>query len=257
MKISIVTVCFNSEKTLERTLKSIIAQNYQNKEIVIIDGGSKDSTLEILEKYREHIGVLVSEKDNGIYDGMNKGWQKASGDFVHFLNSDDWYVDSKVLSKVAAQIKDQNTIYHGKVIYKHNSGHETVMGRPATYADQKYELRGIHQPASFFPRALFKTLGGFDLNYRISSDYDLIRRFLKSVPAQFLDIDVTYMSDAGASAKNINLGLEENFKIAVKDGGSPLALRSHNAWVGFWLKIRYQHPHFFQFLKKTKDALLK
>lgn len=257
MRISVVTVCFNSEKTLERTLKSFFEQDYPDKELIVIDGGSKDSTLQIIERYRRQIAVVVSEPDKGIYDAMNKGWQSSTGDFIHFLNSDDWYAGPQVLSSVASHLKDSRTIYHGRLIYHHEGGHRTSMGQTCHYDDLRFELRGIHQPATFFPRSLFNSLGGFDISYRISADYDLIRRFVKTSPTEFLDLDVTLMSDSGASAKHIKTALNENYRIAVHYGESKLAVKARNAWVYFWLRIRYSHPRIYKYLKIAKDRFLK
>lgn len=253
MKFSVVTVCYNSEKTIERTLQSFFSQDYPHKELIIVDGGSTDSTLGILERYRPQISVFISEPDKGIYDAMNKGWQRATGDFVHFLNSDDWYVSSQVLTQVASLAKDPRTIYHGRLRYHHEDGHQTLMGRPLTPKDLQFELKGIHQPASFFPRKLFDLWGGFDISYRISSDYELIRRFMQKASSQFVDLDVVCMSDAGASAKQIATGLKENYQIAVRYGESPWAVKKRNLWVGFWLKVRYSWPWAYRLLKTLKD----
>jgi glycosyltransferase involved in cell wall biosynthesis len=255
MKISVVTVCFNSEKTLERTLQSFLQQDYVQKELILIDGASTDGTQKIIEKYRSQIAIVVSEPDKGIYDAMNKGWQMATGEFVHFLNSDDWYVGPSVLSKLAAKMTDNNVIYHGRLLYQHVDGHTTPMGRPCGLQDLKYELKGIHQPATLFPRAAFDQWGGFDISYRISSDYELIRRFAKNLVTRFLDVDVVYMSDSGASARQISTALKENVRIAVHFGESPWAARRRSLWVHFWLRIRYSFPWLYRQLKTIKDTV--
>ena len=87
MKISVITVSFNSERTIERTIKSVIEQTHKEIEYIIVDGGSTDNTLDIVDKYKENINILISEKDNGIYDAMNKGIKLATGEILHFLNS--------------------------------------------------------------------------------------------------------------------------------------------------------------------------
>ena len=103
MKISIVTICFNAEAYLEEALNSFFAQDYENKELVVIDGGSTDETLKILEKYKERLGFFVSEKDNGLYDALNKGIKNASGDIVGILHADDLLAYPQVLTDVANQ----------------------------------------------------------------------------------------------------------------------------------------------------------
>ena len=91
MKISVITVCYNSSATIERTIQSVIRQNYSDLEYIIIDGGSTDGTLDVIAKYQPYISLCISEPDNGIYDAMNKGLERTTGDVVAFLNSDDWY----------------------------------------------------------------------------------------------------------------------------------------------------------------------
>ena len=100
IKVSIITVCFNSELTIEDTILSIIKQDYKNIEYIIIDGKSLDSTVEIIQKYNDHIDYFISENDNGIYDAMNKGISKATGEIIGILNSDDFYPNKYILSNV-------------------------------------------------------------------------------------------------------------------------------------------------------------
>ena len=100
MRISVITVCFNSKETLEQTIKSVVGQEYEDKEYIVIDGGSTDGTVDILKKYAEQIAFWLSEPDEGIYDAMNKGIKHATGDVIAFLNSDDWY-EPDTLTRVA------------------------------------------------------------------------------------------------------------------------------------------------------------
>ena len=105
MKISVITVCFNSQATIERSIQSVVAQQWPEVEHIVIDGGSTDGTLAILERFRPHLAVLVSEPDKGIYDAMNKGLARATGDVVCFLNADDQYANATVLAQVAQQMR--------------------------------------------------------------------------------------------------------------------------------------------------------
>jgi glycosyltransferase involved in cell wall biosynthesis len=102
MKVSIITVCYNSEKTIERTIQSVLSQNYSNIEYILVDGGSKDNTVQIIEKYKESIDQFVSEKDEGIYDAINKGILMSKGDIVGILNSDDIFSNQNIVSEVAS-----------------------------------------------------------------------------------------------------------------------------------------------------------
>ena len=104
MKITVITVCFNSEKTIERTIQSVTSQSWKNKEHIIIDGKSTDNTLMIIQQYRSNIEFLISEKDSGIYEAMNKGLALATGDIICFLNSDDYYPSKDVISNIVKNI---------------------------------------------------------------------------------------------------------------------------------------------------------
>ena len=117
-KISIITVSFNSVITIRDTIESIISQDYNNIEYIIIDAGSNDGTLDIIKEYKEHISYFISEADNGIYDGMNKGIAAATGDIVGILNSDDFYPNSFVISNVASTFEKQvcDAVY-GDLVY--------------------------------------------------------------------------------------------------------------------------------------------
>ncbi|HRP58868.1 MAG TPA: glycosyltransferase family 2 protein, partial [Vicingus sp.] len=108
-KVSIITVCYNSEKTIEDTIKSVANQSYPNIEYIVIDGGSTDNTLAIIDKYKDKISTVISEKDHGIYDAINKGIKLATGDIIANLNSDDFYIDSDVITDVVATFENEKT----------------------------------------------------------------------------------------------------------------------------------------------------
>ena len=120
MKVSIITVCYNSAKTIKRTIKSVAEQDYEEIEYIIIDGGSTDGTLDIIDRYKDKISVLVSEPDEGIYDAMNKGIARATGDIIGFMNSDDWYADGAIVAIAEAFKKTEAEIVYGKTIISEN-----------------------------------------------------------------------------------------------------------------------------------------
>lgn len=178
--ISVITVCFNSAVTLERALQSVAEQDWPKVEHIVIDGGSTDGTPAILEQFRLHLAQLVSEPDNGIYDAMNKGLDRASGDIICFLNADDQYATSTVLSKVAEQMsKDRLDALMGDVGYFHGKNPDRMVRRyrsdrfcPARLA---WGWMPAH-PALFLRREVVQRIGRFKVNYRIAGDFEFIVR---------------------------------------------------------------------------------
>jgi glycosyltransferase involved in cell wall biosynthesis len=254
LKISVITVSYNSAKTIERTIQSVLAQDYPYIEYIIVDGASNDGTLDVTAKYGPKISKMISEKDKGIYDAMNKGLALATGDLVHFLNSDDWYASPTVISQIVREVSDLQKMYHGKLRFYHQDGRVTEMGGEVKPLDLRYEIKNLHQPALFCPKSFFDKWGGFDSSYRVSADYDLMRRFLTQAPSAFVDLVVTNMSDGGTSTKMIDAGIRENVAIAIRFGESSFSAWKRAYWVRFWLGIRYRCPKIFWALKRLKGA---
>lgn len=169
-KITIVTVCYNAEKEIEQTIKSVIFQTYHNLEYIIIDGGSTDSTMQIVEKYRKKIHVVISEPDNGIFDAMNKGLRIATGDWINFMNAGDKFADCDVVSKVFNQSNREYDVIYGDAYYVRSKGIELEKGREPRYI--KRNMPNTHQ--SFFIRTNKAKKFGFDLRYRYASDYNMV-----------------------------------------------------------------------------------
>lgn len=183
MKISVVTVCYNSATTIGGTLRSVREQTYGNIEHIIIDGGSKDKTLEVIATEGPHVAKLVSEKDNGIYDAMNKGTQLATGDVVAFLNADDFYKDPEVLAQVAKVMQaEQLDALYGDVEFFRPGKQDAVARR---YNSGRFTARRLGwgwmpaHPALFVRRALFERYGMFRTDYRIAGDFEFIARVFK------------------------------------------------------------------------------
>lgn len=175
MKISVITVCYNAGTTIERTIRSVLAQTYPNTEFVVIDGGSTDGTHEILKKYAAEIDVLVSEPDKGIYDAMNKGVAKASGDYVIFINADDYFYDDSALERVA-QAPQADFIFGDQ--YDADDGKLTLCEN-LDALDVYRMFRGYFAHQSILAkRELFQKHGNFDLSYKICADWDWILRCL-------------------------------------------------------------------------------
>lgn len=168
MKVSIVTVCYNSAKTIERTIKSVAGQDYTNIEYIIIDGGSTDGTLDIIDRYKDKISVLVSEPDKGIYDAMNKGIARATGDIIGFMNSDDWYADGAIAAIVDSFSKTDADIVYGKTIVSKNGiCQERING---SLNDICFGMVFCHQ--AVFVKSDLLRYHPFDISYKIVADYE-------------------------------------------------------------------------------------
>lgn len=173
IKLSIITVCFNSIATIEQSIKSVINQSYDNFEYIIIDGGSTDGTIDIIKKYESGISYWSSEKDSGIYDAMNKGIKKATGDIVAFLNSDDYYINNTVLDQVAFYwLKNgEMDILAGRISICNRFSIFCGYSPEVTDLESLCYRMVLDHPAIFSRRELFETDGLFDLQYQLAADY--------------------------------------------------------------------------------------
>lgn len=176
MKISIVTVCFNEEASIEETFKSILNQTYKNWEMVVIDGKSTDNTVNIIEKYKKHIAYFVSEPDSGVYNAMNKGIERATGDFIIFLNANDTFYSRKVLEEVAAVLKKDSEIkfLYGDVDCINEDGspdrvrhYQNVEKNPRAF----FATNCICHQSIFYHRSLFEEIGKYEEDWKIIADY--------------------------------------------------------------------------------------
>lgn len=183
IQISIITVCKNSELYIVETIESIIEQTYANIQYIVVDGASTDNTLEILNKYKDRIDVLISEPDEGMYRAINKGLEKATGDYILVLNSDDTLVSKNVIEDVVRQIVEKRPDYfYGNLIkWKDGLIRKTRMFT-TNYDMLLYSTHGtfIHHSCFFISNRLNKILGGYNLKYKYASDYDYILRALET-----------------------------------------------------------------------------
>ena len=175
-----MTVCFNSAKTLEKTLQSVSNQDWPHIEHIVIDGGSKDGTNKIIQNFRSNLAYVLSEPDKGIYDAMNKGIRHATGDVICFLNSDDQYADNNVLTRVAKQMQQGNlNVLFGDVTFFNKENPERVVRH---YRSGHFHPKRLAwgwmppHPSLFMRRELYLRLGGFKSDYRIAGDFELIAR---------------------------------------------------------------------------------
>ncbi|MCK4744828.1 glycosyltransferase [Candidatus Parcubacteria bacterium] len=209
MKMSIITISLNSANFIEDAIESVLAQDYKNVEYIVIDGGSTDGTLEIIEKYRNNIAKIISEPDNGIYDAMNKGIKISSGDIIGFLNSDDFYIDNKALTKIADCFTGQKIDgCYGNLIYidRLNKNMITRYWKAGKCSEKKIK-RGwiIPHPAFFVKKEMYNKYGLFNSKFLIAADYELMLRFIKKnkIKLFYLDQNLVCMREGGYSATNI------------------------------------------------------
>jgi len=204
MKVSIITVCYNAEKTIKDCIASVINQSYQDIEIIIIDGLSSDRTLEISHEISLKNSIILSERDQGIYDAMNKGLNLASGEIIHFLNADDMYSSSDIIKKVVEAFEfNDASICYGGINYIDQNNNILSDWSPSKFIKGSYK-NGWHtpHPGFFAKRSIYQRLGGFDVNLRIASDFDLMKRFMEdaNVQSQLLPFNVVNMRSDGASS---------------------------------------------------------
>lgn len=206
-KISIITICFNAERTIEQTVVSVLEQDYNNVEYIVIDGASKDKTIQRLEAYKGRITHLVSEPDKGLYDALNKGLNKATGDIIGILHSDDFYADDSVLSKIASLFEKHQgmqAVAASVQIFKH----ENFKVPFRTYDAAKFKIwqfrLGIQppHPGFFISREGLQKVGLYNTSYKISGDFDWLLRALKihRIKTHFTQFVAVYMRDGGLSS---------------------------------------------------------
>ena len=210
MKISIITVVWNNVKTIKDTIDSVLSQTYQNIEYIVIDGGSTDGTLSLLESRRDQLSALVSEPDEGIYDAMNKGIKLAKGDVIGFLNSDDFYLNDKVISKVASEFERDIFLdaSYADLIYVDQTNTSKIIRYFKTGEfKQGLFLKGWcpAHPTFFVRKSVYERNGNFDLNYHFASDVELMMRFLEihKIKSLYIPEVMVKMRMGGVSNRNL------------------------------------------------------
>lgn len=182
MKVSIITITYNSEATLADTIESVLNQTYTDLEYIIVDGGSTDKTLSIIDSYRDKISKVVSEKDQGLYDALNKGIAMASGDVIGLIHSDDFYTGKDVIGKIVKAITEQHADAAYADLYYVDKNDTSVVFRKWKSGPYRHGmfLRGWMPPhPTFFARKeCYEKFGSFNLSLVSSADYELMLRFI-------------------------------------------------------------------------------
>lgn len=212
MKISIITVTYNSENTIRDTLESVLKQTYLDIEYIIVDGASKDSTLEIVREYESLFGGrlrYISESDRGAYDAMNKGIGMATGDIVGFLNSDDFFISDDVLQKVANAFEtNEIDAVYGDVHYVKAED----ISKRVRYYSSRFFVRPLMRfgfmpahPSFYCRREIYQKYGGFDTSYKIAADFENLLRliYIHRIRTKYVNKDFVSMRLGGMSTKGI------------------------------------------------------
>jgi len=240
--ISIVTVCYNAQQFIEKTIQSIVNQTFKDIEYIIIDGASKDKTLDIVKKYETKITKLISEPDNGLYDAMNKGIKKANGKYILFINAGDAFHSNTTLEEVFNNCQKSDVIYGDTLIT--NSNWEIIGKRrlrpPKTlkYKDFSKGMLVSHQ--AFIAKKSLAEL--YDINYRYSADFDWTIKILKKAKTICnASIPIAHFMEGGQTSKTVIPGLKERFIIMKKHYGL-----SRTVFMHFFILFRL----FLHLLKK-------
>jgi len=208
-KFTIITACFNAEKTIARTMQSVQEQHYKNYEHLIIDGKSTDETLNIVQSFSNSNTRIISEKDEGIYDALNKGISLATGDIIGFLHADDFFADAEVLERIARQFEqtDADAVY-ANLIYQKPSGGIHRYWKSETYKQGLFLWGWMPaHPTLYIKTSVYKALGGFNTQFTSAADYELMLRYFHKhqINASYLPKVTVIMQTGGksnASVKN-------------------------------------------------------
>lgn len=219
MEITIITVCYNSASHIEDAINSVADQDYQEIEHIVIDGNSDDGTQQILDKYSCKIANWISEPDRGIYDAMNKGIKKANGDVIGILNSDDFYFDNQVLTKVAKAFSDEETdaVFGDLIFVDPTDLSQTVR----TYSSNSWHpgkfAKGYMpaHPTFFVRKKFYEKYGLFETDYKIAADYEMLIRLLyvHQLNYKYLPLKMVKMRKGGVSSNGIRSNITLNNEI--------------------------------------------
>jgi glycosyltransferase involved in cell wall biosynthesis len=209
MKISVITVCYNSESTIEQTIRSVISQDHDDIEYIVVDGGSEDGTLDIIRKYSDRIDCLISEKDDGIYFAINKGIARANGDVIGMLHSDDFYASPRVLSEVNDSMAGAGVeAVYGDLQYVSKDDpdkiHRNWISGP--YKEGLF-LKGWMppHPSFFVRRSCYARFGVFNTRFRSAADYELMLRFIHKEKIRIAYIPLVLVKMRVGGKSNISI----------------------------------------------------
>jgi glycosyltransferase involved in cell wall biosynthesis len=240
MKVSIITVCYNSEKTIEKTIKSVLSQNYKNYEYIIIDGGSTDNTIKIIDKYKKKIDIFKSEKDRGIYDAINKGIKYSTGSVISILHSDDVFYDKLTINKVISNFKSNQKIdcLIGNTVIVKNDSKKKLRNYKANFFKNWMLYFGFSppHPSTFFKQKIYQKYGLYNDKYKIAGDFEFfVRIFLKKkILFKIVNKNFILMKSGGRSS----VSLKSNF---ISSNEIVKSFKDNNLYTN-WLLVILRFP---------------
>lgn len=232
MKISVITVVYNSVNTIEATILSVLGQSNKNIEFIIIDGCSNDGTIDVINKYKDQLSIFISEKDLGIYDAMNKGIELSTGDIIGILNSDDVYENNLVLNEVLLTFLNNNIdILYGDLNYVEYGNINAIVRKwkSKVYYNNFFEDGYVPpHPALFVKKDVYKVAGTFNLKFSLAADYEFMLRIFKKYNFKSVYVDSVFVKMRLGGATNTN------FKNILKGN-----IQIYNSWKVNKLNISY------------------
>lgn len=219
MLVSVITICYNSESTIADTINSVLEQDYPHIEYIVIDGNSTDSTADIVRSYGEKITKFITEKDEGIYDAMNKGLKAATGNIIGFINSDDVLNSNDCISKIAGafQSSDADVVYGDKLYVSPANPQRTVRFWKAGEFDRNNYKKGWMTPhlSTYIKKACYDKYGHFRTDFKIAADYELMLRIIYKHKAKaiYLPITIAKMRAGGVSNSSLKNVMISNYEV--------------------------------------------
>lgn len=240
MKVSIITVVYNNVSTIKDAIESVLSQSYHNIEYIVIDGASNDGTVEIIQSYQNKIAHFISEKDNGIYDAMNKGLKLASGEIIGILNSDDFYLSTNVIEKVVENFYTHkvDSVFADLIYVKPSDLNNVVRYYDSSHFSPSkfgYGWMPAH-PTFFVKRHIYEKYGYFKTDYKIAADYELLARFLgkHKISYFYLKLPLVKMRMGGVSTMSFRSNFILNKEI--------LRACSENGIYSNWFMVLSKYP---------------
>jgi len=232
-KISIITICYNAEKHIQDTFSSIRSQTNQEFEYIVIDGGSTDRTLEIIERNKDIIDYWKSEPDNGISDALNKGVTNSTGDYIVYLHADDYFYSDQSIETALNMIEGDVDILAFDIYFEEKG--KRRLGSPRGFGWYTNFKMPFYHPGIFCKRTLFSYIGNFDTQFKIAMDYDfLLRAYNANASSAIVHEPLTVFRDTGISSKNDWTSLMERFseekRTHYKNSNSPFLIMSYFLW---------------------------